>query len=103
MPVTGSHTDIAPAVSPWYPPRTVSSSRRSGMPRPCQACSAIFTATSTATLPESLKNTRRSGSGVMRTSVSASPTAGSCVSPPNMTCEKRSTWACSAASSTGCR
>ena len=67
------------------------------------ACTAIFSATSTATEPESVKNTRVSGSGVIETSSSPSSTAGSCVSPPNITCAKRSTCACRAASSTGWR
>ncbi len=79
----------------------MSSSRRSGWPRPCQYCSAIFTATSTDTEPESAKNTRVSEVGVISTSCRASRTAGSWVSPPNITCAIRSTWSRSARFRTG--
>lgn len=66
-----------------------------------QYCSAIFTATSTDTDPESLKNTVSSPAGVMLTSSWASRAAGSWVSPPNMTWFMAASWSDSAASSTG--
>lgn len=103
MPVTGSHTDIAPSVSPWYPERTVSRRRRDGRPRPCQYWIAILIATSTETEPESLKKTCDSPSGASSTSSSASSTAGAWVSPPNMTCDMRPSWSRTASSSTGWR
>ena len=66
-----------------------------------QYCSAIFTATSMATEPESEKNTVSSPAGVMSTSSCASLAAGSCVRPPNMTWLSTLTCSVSAASSTG--
>ena len=101
MPPSGSHTAMQPAVSPWYPPRTVSIRERPGRPRPRWACSAIFSATSTDTEPESARKTCSSPSGEIETSLSASRTAGAWVSPPNMTCDIRPAWSASAASSSG--
>jgi hypothetical protein len=54
-------------------------------PRLRQYCSAIFTATSTDTDPESQTNTVSSPDGAMSTSSCANRAAGSWVSPPNMT------------------
>jgi hypothetical protein len=51
-----------------------------------QNCTAIFIATSTATDPESAKKTRLSGPGSMTARRAASFSAGSCTSPPNITC-----------------
>ena len=72
-----------------------------GRPRLRQYCSAIFTATSTDTDPESLKNTVSKPAGVISTSSCASRAAGSWVSPPNMTWFIAPSWVVSAASSTG--
>jgi hypothetical protein len=72
-------------VSPWYPPRQVSSRRFPGRPRDRQYCRHIFTATSTLTDPESHRNTCSSPSGDSSASRAHSRTAGSCVSPPNIT------------------
>src|SRR5918993_1479620 len=62
---------------------------------------AIFIATSTATDPESTRNTCSRATGVRARSRRASPTAGSCVSPPNMTCAIESSCRYTAASSSG--
>src|ERR1700736_5992897 len=67
-----------------------------------QYCSAIFTATSTDTEPESLKNTVSSPAGVMSTSNCDSRAAGSCVSPPNITWFIVASWSVIARSSAGC-
>ncbi len=109
MPPSGSHTDMAMNVSPWYPPRQVSSRRLAGRPAERQYCRHILTATSTETEPESHRNTCSSPFGTMATSRSQSRTAeshrntcsspfgaiaasrsqsrtaGSWVSPPNIT------------------
>ena len=53
MPVTGSHTDMAFHVSPWYPDRMVMKLHFFDSPREYQYCTAIFRATSTDTDPES--------------------------------------------------
>lgn len=103
MPPSGSQTDIGWKVSPWYPPRQVSSRRLAGWPVDCQYWRHIFIATSTATEPESARKTCCSGSGVISTSVAASRTAGSWVSPPNMTWLIRPSCSRTASSSTGCR
>ena len=92
---------IGVKVSPWYPPRQVISRRLSGSPRLRQYCSAILTATSTDTEPESLKNTVSRPAGVISTSSCASRAAGSWVSPPNMTWFMVASWRVIAASSTG--
>ena len=85
IPPTGSHTLIACQVSPWYPPRDVANLFFSGRPRLCQYCRAIFMATSTETDPESQKNTFCNFGGVISIKRLASVTAGSWVSPPNIT------------------
>ncbi len=85
MPPSGSQTDIAMNVSPWYPPRQVSSLVLAGRPRERQYCRHIFTATSTLTEPESHRKTCSSPSGASSASRSARATAGSWVSPPNIT------------------
>ncbi len=103
MPPTGSHTDIGVNVSPWYPPRHVSSRCFSGRPCERQYCRHILTATSTDTEPESHRNTCRNGSGVISTSLAASRMAGSWVSPPNITWLIRPSCSVTAASSTGWR
>ena len=103
MPPSGSHTDMAMNVSPWYPPRQVSSLVFAPAPRERQYCRHIFTATSTETEPESQRNACSSPSGASVTSRSARATAGSCVSPPNITWLIRPSWSRAAASSTGCR
>ena len=85
IPFTGSQTLIGVKVSPWYPPRVVSSRVLPRRPRASWYCNASLTATSTDTEPESQKNTCCSGSAVISTSRSASRIAGSWVSPPNIT------------------
>ena len=60
------------------------------MPRLSQYCAAIFMATSTATEPESAKNTWSRSPGSMRRQPRGQLFgAGSCVRPPNMTCGMR--------------
>ena len=103
MPPSGSHTDMAMNVSPWYPPRQVSSRRLAGRPAERQYCRHILIATSTETEPESHRNTCSSPSGAIETSRSHSRTAGSCVRPPNITWLIRRNWRAAASSSAGCR
>ena len=69
--------------------------------RPGCACHAIFIATSTATDPESARNTLASAAGARFTSRRPSSTAGVWVSPPNMTWLIRSSCARAATSSSG--
>ena len=85
MPVTGSHTPSRRTCR-----RDSRRAARAGAASParrarCQNCSAILIATSTATEPESQRNTR-SAARREPTQPLASATAGSCVSPPNITC-----------------
>ena len=61
-----------------------------------------MTATSTLTEPESQRNTCSSPSGASAASRSARVTAGSCVSPPNITWLIRPSCSLAAASSAGC-
>ncbi|BDB42931.1 hypothetical protein IWGMT90018_33770 [Mycobacterium kiyosense] len=72
-----------------------------GRSRLRQYCSAILTATSTDTDPESLKKTVSRPGGVISTSSCANRAAGSWVRPPNMTWFMVASWAVIAASRTG--
>ena len=76
MPFIGSHTAIAPKVSPWYPLRMVSIRFLLACALECQYCNAIFIATSTATEPESAKKTLSNPGGVRSTRRLARDTAG---------------------------
>src|SRR5213078_3984024 len=96
-----SHTLIGWNVSPWYPPRQVSSRRLAGRPRDRWYWRHILIATSTLTEPESHRNTwSRPVSATRRVH---SRTAGSWVRPPNITWLIRPTWSRTAASRTGWR
>ena len=64
----------------------------SGRPAGALVLQAILTATSTPTEPESQRKTCSSPAGVISTSVVASSTAGSWVSPPNITWLIRPSW-----------
>src|SRR5439155_14656145 len=101
IPPSGSQTLIGWNVSPWYPPRQVSSRRLAGRPRDRQYCRHILIATSTLTDPESHRNTW--SSPLRSTRRAQSRTAGSWVRPPNITWLMRPIWACTAASRAGCR
>ena len=103
IPVTGSQTDIAARVSPWYPEATVSRRVRPGRPVPRAYCSAILMATSTETEPESARKTASSPGGAISTSSSASSTAAGCVMPPNITCAMASSCVRTASSRVGWR
>ena len=85
IPPTGSQTDIAFQVSPWYPPRAVANFVLFFTPFECQYWSAIFIATSTETDPESEKNIFCILRGEISIKRFAKSTAPSCVSPPNIT------------------
>ncbi len=66
-----------------------------------QYCRHIFAATSTDTEPESARKTCSRPGGVISTSLAASRTAGSWVSPPNITCDMRPSWSVAASFSAG--
>ena len=66
-------------------------------PRLSQNCTAIFMATSTATEPDSEKNTRSRSPGSSAASRRASVSACSCTRPPNITCGIVGSWRSTAA------
>ena len=65
---------------------------RERRPRFSQNCTAIFMATSTATEPDSEKNTRSRSPGRHAASRVASVSACSCTSPPSITCGIDLSW-----------
>ena len=73
---------VTPSVSPWKAPSSATKRVRSGRPFCAQYCSAIFSATSTAVEPLSLKKTcSKAARRELDQAASASRATGSCVMP----------------------
>src|SRR5579884_4380475 len=86
--------DMAPMVSPWYPPSKPMNRLRCDCPQLIQYWWHILIATSTEVEPLSEKNTRVNRPGNTSRSEAASCSAGSWVKPAKITCS--SFFACSA-------